>query len=168
MQIYAVFLPSGLAPPRAAEKVELVRQGFSWSAFLLPPVWALRHGLWLALALWLGWVVLSAAMASLGHLGAAGSLAVYALGALAFGLESDRFRQARLSRSGFLLHGLALGESMKEAESLYFKRRSDLNRTPASVAAARPGGDAGEDVRSRATNNGADLLGLFPSRETRN
>lgn len=168
MQIYAVFLPSGLAPPRAAEKAKLVRQGFSWSAFLLTPIWALRHGLWLALALWLGWLFLSAIIASLGHLGPGGSLALSALGALAFGLEADRFRQASLSRSGFLLHGLALGESMNEAESLYFKRRGDLNLTAASLAASRPAVDAGEDAKPRATNDGADLLGLFPPRETGN
>ncbi len=155
MQIYAVFLPSGLAPPRAAEKAQLVRQGFSWSAFLLTPVWALRHRLWLALALWLGWLFLCALAASLGRVGPEGSLALYALGALAFGLEADRVRQARLSRSGFLLHGLALGESLTEAESFYFSRRHDLVPAPPAI-------DAGGDARPRGTNEGTDLLGLFP------
>jgi hypothetical protein len=167
MQIFAVFLPSGLPPARAAEKAELVRQGFGWDAFLLTPLWALRHGLWLALSLWAAWLFLVALVASLGHLAPASSFVVYALGALAFGLEADRFRQTSLSRSGFLLQGLALGESTNEAESLYFRRRGAITPTPAAVFAASPVVSADEGARPDSMNGETDLLGLFPPQETK-
>ena len=166
MHIFAVFLPSGLSPIRAAEKAVLVRQGFSWSAFLVTPVWALRHGLWLAFALWLFGLVLIALMSLLARMQPQGALAIYGLVALAFGFEADRFRQASLSRSGFLLRGLALGESKSEAESLYFARRVDLAAAPAPNAPSNSA-PIGED-RSRFADSirAADLLGLFPPQET--
>jgi hypothetical protein len=167
MHIYAVFLPSGLSPLRAAEKAVLVRQGFSWSAFLLTPVWALRHGLWLAFALWLFGLFLIASMSVLAHMEPLGALAIYGLGALAFGLEADRFRQANLSRSGFLLRGLALGESKCEAESLYFARRADLTTAQAPVAPARSAAIGEDRARFAESNSAADLLGLFPQQETK-
>lgn len=162
MQIYAVFLPSGLAPLRAAEEAKLVRQGFDWGAFLLTPLWAVRHGLWLALALWICWMILSAVISSLGHLDPGGSFAIFELGALAFGLEADRFRQAKLARAGFLLNGLSLGNSADDAERFYFGRRNDLLQR--SMAANPP--DIG--ARSAAPSEGTNLLGLFPPPEFRN
>jgi hypothetical protein len=170
MHIYAVFLPSGLSPLRAAEEATLVRQGFDWKAFLVTPVWALRHGLWLAMALWLGWAALVASVDSITRLEPAAALALYSLGALAFGLEADRFRQARLARSGYLLQGLTLGKSAEEAEEIYFGRRGDLSDSPSQVAAARPALTALESEKSPASTLpastlGADLLGLFPPQE---
>jgi Protein of unknown function (DUF2628) len=165
MSIYAVYLPSGLSPRRTALKATLVRQGFNWNAFLMTPVWALRHGLWRALALWLGWTFIVASVVSLAPLDPAVSLALYGLGALAFGLEADRFRQARLARSGYLLQDLTLGESTEEAEALYFGRRADLCASPAPRAAAKPAVTGGDGERSPASTSGADLLGLFPPQE---
>jgi hypothetical protein len=167
MQIYAVFLPSGLSPPRAAEEAVLVRQGFDWKAFLMTPVWALWNGLWIALALWLAWVFLIASIGSLAHLEPETAFVVYLVGALAFGLEADRFRQARLSQSGYLLRGLALGGSIGEAENLYFKRRAAWPEAAAPSAPANPAISAGDRIGSPASNMGADLLGLFPPQETK-
>jgi hypothetical protein len=165
MHIYAVFLPSGLSPLRAAEEATLVRQGFDWKAFLVTPIWALRRGLWLAMGLWLGWTALVATVASLAHLDSAASLTLYGLGALAFGLEADRFRQARLARSGYLLQGLTLGGSEEEAESIYFGRRADLIDGSEQRAATKSAVPADEGEKSPASTMGADLLGLFPPQE---
>ncbi len=166
MHLYAVFLPGGLSPAQAAEKAELVRQGFNWRAFLATPLWALRRGYWLAFALWLAWTVMVAVIASFAHLEAGAATALYALGALAFGLEADRFRQARLSRSGYLLHGLTVGESLEEAESLYFQRHQD------SIQPSRQSSEispvlAEENAAWSNSAAGSDLLGLFPSQETK-
>ena len=99
-----------------------VRQGFNRSAFLVTPLWALRHGYWLALALWFAWVLVVVLLASYANLDLGAALTLYTLGAFAFGLEADRFREAHASRKGFLLRGLTLGDSLGEAESLYFGR----------------------------------------------
>ncbi len=164
MHIYAIFLPSGLSPLRAAEQAVLERQGFTLGAFLLTPVWALRHGLWLAALLWLLWVILIASTSSMAHFAPHAAFAVYFLGALAFGLEADRFRQASLSRSGFLLRGLTLGASIRDAEQLFFARRSGLMQPPSLPA--KPTVVAGDRPHPAAANIETDLLGLFPPGET--
>ncbi len=167
MQIYAVYLPSGLSPSQAAEEAVLVRQGFNWKASLLTPAWALWHGLWLALALWLVWIVLVATISAFAHLESGSAFFVYLVGALGFGLEADRFRHARLARSGYLLQGLALGGSLGEAENLYFNRRAYLSETSPAHASATPVVGAGDRLGSPASSMGVDLLGLFPPQETK-
>jgi hypothetical protein len=165
MQIYAVFLPSGLLRQPALEEAKLVRQGFDWGAFLLTPIWALRNSLWLALTLWICWMIVSGAIGALGHLNPDESLAVYELGALFFGLEADRFKAAKLSRAGFLLSGLSLGESAHDAESLYFNRiegMSDHSTPPLSSVPPVPG------TETPAPQDGTDLLGLFSPPEIHN
>jgi hypothetical protein len=161
MRIFSVFYPSGPAAS-VAEKARFIRQGFSWSAFLATPVWALSQKCWLACALWLGWALFVASAAHFGNLDGGDALALYALGALAFGLEADRLLALRLEREGYLLRGLAIGDTEAEAESLYFSRRADLP-PPASLAAV-----AGAPPRAAsASAGGADLLGLFSSRASK-
>lgn len=168
MHIYAVFLPS--APVAvAAEQAQFVRQGFGWTAFLATPLWALSRRYWLALALWFAWTIFVALASHAANLETAAAIALYALGALAFGLEADRFRQARLGQDGYLLRGLAIGDSLQDAESLFFARRPELvqlNRrteAPTKPVVTRPANPA-----SAAAKNDADLLGLFPTQESRN
>lgn len=164
MRLYAVFLPSNHAPLAAADKAELVRQGFNWGAFLLTPLWAIRRRLWLAFALWALWIIAVACAAFFGHLKANSIILIYALGALAFGLEANRFLETRLMRSGFLLQGLALGASIAEAERSYFLRRPRMGGSPTPYA--REMERAPADSSAATTEN--DLLGLFPPREAGN
>lgn len=35
--------------------IKIVKHGFSWFAFLLPPIWGIYHKVWWALALWIGY-----------------------------------------------------------------------------------------------------------------
>ena len=165
MRLYAVYLPSGLSPQRAAEEAKLVRQGFDWNAFLVTPIWALWHGLWLAIALWLGWMFFVASVVSLAHLNPTASLALYGLGALAFGLEADRFREARLAQSGYSQQGLTLGETEQEADELYFGRRDDLTGAPSRRTAAQQEIDPSNGANLAPSTLGSDLLGLFSPQE---
>jgi hypothetical protein len=164
MRIYAVYLPSGLSMEAATERAELVRQGFNWSAFLVTPVWALRHGLWLALALWFAWVLGVAAATWLANLEPVAAPALYWLGALAFGLEADRFRQARLTQKGFLMHGLTFGGSLREAEILYFHRRPTPSRSETRSA---PVARTDQPAAWTDSTGGPDLLGLFAPPESK-
>lgn len=163
MKIYTVFLPAGLAPAQAMERVKFVKQGFDWAAFLVTPFWAVRHKLWLALALWIAALAAIGLISALAHLNSAAVLLLYIVLALAFGLESDRLKQNRLFNAGFLLHGLTLGANLREAEAIYFAKRSgefsELNRASAN------GGRPGPSFKFAAGD--PDLLGLFPSRESR-
>lgn len=81
----------------------LLREGFSWAAFVFAPFWALRHGLWLAA---LGYVVLAAALIALAP-DAVRGLGLIGLHILAGyeGRDLLRWRLARLGRpeSGVVL-----------------------------------------------------------------
>jgi hypothetical protein len=164
MHIYTVFLPSSTSSAPGADEAVFVRQGFNWSAFLATPLWALRRGYWLALALWVAWIVIVALLASYANLNVGAALTLYTFGAFAFGLEADRFREAQVSRNGLLLRGLTLGESLGEAESLYFGRHLAALQPDGWNSAARsaPLSKTGRDRPDTAAE--ADLLGLFPPR----
>lgn len=161
MAIYAVYLPLGASPLRAADRAKLVRQGFNWSAFLITPFWALRHGLLRALALWMVWTLAVFAVVLLARLDLTASLALYGLGALAFGLEADLFRHNRLTYWGYDLQELTLGGSTEEAEEAYLCRRADLN----ALAAPKRPDAASRGAHWPASTHEADFLGLFSSQE---
>jgi hypothetical protein len=163
MHIYTVFLPSSTPSAPGAEEAVFVRQGFNRSAFLVTPLWALRHGYWLALALWFAWVLVVVLLASHANLDIALAFALYQFGAFAFGLEADRFHEASVARNGFFLRGLTLGDSLGEAESLYFGRHLAALLPESYDARSAPLAKSGGD-RSNMTAE-TDLLGLF-SRET--
>jgi len=155
MNLYAVFLPS--RAPLALEQAVFVRQGFSLEAFALTPFWALWRRLWLALGLWAVWAIFVALAARFVSLDLGAALALYALGALAFGFEADQFRQARLAQQGFAFDRLALGSSQDEAESLYYGARSELAAPAPQRRATWPSVAAAPAFRGE-----NDLLGLFP------
>ena len=158
MRIYTVFLHSAAG----ADEAVFVRQGFNWGAFLFTPFWALRRGYWLALALWLAWILAVALLTSYANLGAGAAVSLYAFGAFAFGLEADRFREAQAARNGFLLNGLTLGDSLDEAESLYFGRHLPIPQPYASSS----GAPLPQLLKSGGDRTATDLLGLFPPQET--
>ncbi len=113
MKIYAVHLRRhGLDPDR---DVVMVKEGFSWPAFLLSFVWALWHRLWLAAALF----VLAHAAISLGvYLLRPDSVsqAVVSLGLAAIiGYLAADIRQHKLARQGFVLAGVVVGEDVDQA-----------------------------------------------------
>ncbi len=166
MNIYSVFLPSRPSSAPEAEEAVFVRQSFNRSAFLITPLWALRRGYWLALALWLVWILVVALLTSYANLDVGAALILYALGAFAFGLEADRFREAHVMRNGFHLHGLTLGESLDDAESLYFGRYLTTPQPDSPIACAQPGSLSRFDGDRLDATAEADLLGLFPPRET--
>ncbi len=94
MTTYSIFDRQGTdgEPIAVAEK-------FSWFAALLPPLFALRHGMWVRFALYMV-VVLALSAASLWIGGAAASW-LYLLLALWIGLEAPGLRRGRLLRSGW-------------------------------------------------------------------
>ncbi|NQV56879.1 MAG: DUF2628 domain-containing protein [Rhodospirillales bacterium] len=100
MRIYTVFTPSigqGSDPITGAVAV---KEGFSWPAFLISPLWALWHRLWLAAILFagaqifLGWI--------LGRFGADQPvMATASIGlAVLIGWTANDFRRAKLRRRG--------------------------------------------------------------------
>jgi hypothetical protein len=68
----------------------------------------------------------------------------------------------KLSRDGYLLQGLTLGDNLATGESLFFARAaaSEPIAAPAPTAFAGP-------ARAVSVPGSSDLLGLFPSQETK-
>ena len=95
MTFYAIFD----AKPGQADLPVAVGDRFSWLAFWLPPVFALRHGLWLELLAFV-LVVLLLAVASL-WLGPGAAFALYGVLAASIGFAAPSLRRARLARAGW-------------------------------------------------------------------
>jgi hypothetical protein len=72
---------------------------FSWSAAILPPLYALAHGLWLVL---LFWIVLVAGLAYAGRvIGPDAAFWLYVAVAVFMGFEAPGFRRDKLLLRGY-------------------------------------------------------------------
>jgi hypothetical protein len=117
MAVYVVMEPPGGLGADAAE-VQLLRDGFSWPAFLVPPLWLLWHRLWPeALGAFLAMAALSALGEASGH-GAIGS-AMSLLVSFFVGLEGQGMRIAALFRNGWREWGAVEAGSREDAETRY-------------------------------------------------
>ena len=118
MASHVVMLPPAGSPQSRAEQAVLVRDGFSWPAFLVPPLWLLWHRLWaeaiVALLILGAFTGLGEAMGA----GAAGSLAGL-LVSLYVGLEGQAMRIAGLMRRGFRQWGVVEAANADEAYMRY-------------------------------------------------
>ena len=105
MRLYTVHLAAG---ETMAEAV-LVKEGFAWPALFLGPVWALRHGLWVWTAVWVGVAACLGGMETLWP-GAEGVLGVVELALMAlFAAEGNELRRRTLARQGLREIGVVGG-----------------------------------------------------------
>jgi hypothetical protein len=150
-------------PPLRGEQVAsdparfaFVRDGFYFWAFLLAPLWMLRHRLWLVLILYLVTLVaLQVALLAIGATATVRTIAVFLL-ALLIGLEAASLRRWTLARRGWRNVGIVVGDDVEAAERRFFDawvKRNDT-RAPSSVAVA--------PARTWVPSNGPDVVGLFP------
>jgi hypothetical protein len=165
---FTLHLPKSAVPgePGALERAEIVRDGFSWGAFLVPGVWFLWHrhlGLCvLAFAVVLGSF---AGMVALRLPGGA-VLLVQLLIHLFFGLEGASLRRLAYRLRGRLTAGVVIAADEAEAESKSFARWLEPETfgaapipvpAPAAVRVAPA-------IRQHASE---PVIGLFPDAERR-
>jgi hypothetical protein len=140
MSIYTVHEPplrAGAAAPEP-DRYVFVRDGFSFWAFLLGPLWMLRHRMWLVFVLY---VVISLVIEGFAALVGASDFVIAALGfliSLWVGLEAATLRRVTLRRRGWRDVGVISGEDREAAERRFFD--AWLHNTQAStppVAASR-------------------------------
>ncbi len=97
----------------------LIKEGFSWPAFLFGPLWALWHGMWrTAIVL----VILSGAVSGAGlvaGLAEAGDLALSAGLQVAMGLWANDWRRHVLARRDIRERGAIAARRMRDAEQRY-------------------------------------------------
>jgi hypothetical protein len=161
MSVYTVLIPPVRAKASASgpERFVFVRDGFSFWAFLLGPIWMLWHGLWLVL---LGYCVLVIALGAALHvIGAsfATSFIAGALLALLVGLEAATLRRVTLARCGWRNAGIVVGDDLESAEQRFFDRWIKENPRevlPVTAAATPP------TVVPRAPVASSHIVGLFP------
>jgi hypothetical protein len=137
-----------------------VRDGFHFWAFLLAPLWMLRHRMWLELIAWL--LLLAGITFALEGLGVAESagFAVALLLSLLVGIEASSLRRWKLSRRGFASVGVVVGDDLEDAERRFFDGWTAQNEPPARAAPPPP-------PSQFLGSSSSEIVGLFPQPETR-
>jgi hypothetical protein len=137
MLAYTVHEPPNPPADRVdrAESLVFVKDGFTWSAALLAPVWLLAHRLWWPLIAYLiasgGFELIKRATAiDQNWLG----LAVLALNLLV-GYEADTLRRWGLQRRGWRMLGAVTGKTAAECERRFYE--AWLPSQPIIMPAAR-------------------------------
>ncbi len=115
MTVYSIFeKPQGKAAKDRAPAA--VPERFSWLGMLLPPVFALWHGLWLLLVFWVA-LVMGLAYASR-LIGLEAAVCLYGLVAVFLGIEAAAFRRDGLLFRGYAWRGdiIAAGEDSAQRD----------------------------------------------------
>ena len=155
MSTYTVHVPPRENSARDLERYVFVRDGFSFWAFLLAPLWMLWHRLWLAL---IGYVVI-AVLLQIGlrliNASAAVTFTAGALLALLVGFEAATLRRMTLARRGWKNAGIVVGDDIESAERRFFDAwlRGEPRR---SASPAAPAEAIGAGVAA------SEIIGLFP------
>jgi hypothetical protein len=126
MRVWTVHVP----PPSAADADDgrhparrgpvLVREGFSWGAFLFGPFWLLLRGLWLAALLWL---VVAAAVALLAP---AATAAVLPALQFLLGCHARDLQRRALARRGYAQAHVVAERDEERALARLLAARPDL------------------------------------------
>jgi hypothetical protein len=100
----------------------LVKEGFSWPAFLFQPAWALWHGLW-ATALLVALGIAGVTLLPIGHEGQA----AVALGQAALlGYVANDLHRWALERRGFRFGAVIAGRDRESAEYRFIDRNPEI------------------------------------------
>ncbi len=164
MSIYTVYEPPlkvyESAP--APERFVFVRDGFSFWAFLLAPLWMLRHRLWLAFT---GYVIVAIGLqVALRLVGASTgvTVTVAVLLSLLVGFEAATLRRFTLSRRGWKNVGIVVGDDLESAERRFFdawvhKTWADQSSVDGAPRASSPAMGV-----AMARRPSSEVIGLFP------
>ncbi len=121
MRVYSVHVrPGSSAPDREAV---LVKEGFSWPAFFLGPIWALAHRMWLATLVFLVVEVGADVACAAARLAPWGAASVGLGVATAVGMVANDLRRRSLERRGWRGAGLVAASGRDAALRRWF----DLN-----------------------------------------
>lgn len=163
MSVYTVHEP----PLRAAElsakpeRFAFVRDGFYWWAFLLTPLWMLRHRLWLVLVIYLvGTAVLDTVL----HIVGVSDFVITVVGiliSLLAGFEASTLRRFTLRRRRWKNVGVVSGDDIEDAEQRFFGAwvRHAAQGGAASTATSAPAPPAPTPPGTPAASG---VIGLFP------
>jgi hypothetical protein len=164
MSVYTVYEPplkaheSGPDP----ERFVFVRDGFSFWAFLLAPLWMLRYRLWLA---FIGYVIVAVALlVGLRLIGASATVTAIAIALLSLlvGFEAATLRRFTLSRRGWRNVGIVVSDDLESAERRFFDAwvgKAWIDRPSGNPELRTLSPAAGVPVSRRTAS---EVVGLFP------
>jgi Protein of unknown function (DUF2628) len=154
-------------------RLTFVRDGFHFWAFLLGPLWMLRHRMWLVLIAHL--IVIGGLAFALTRLGAppGAGLVVGVLIALLIGLEASTLRRWTLARRGWHGLGVVVADDVELAERRFFdawtgalvaqEQASSVHAGAASYAApAAPAHQVPPPSPPRTNPAQPEVIGSFP------
>jgi len=167
MAVFAIYAATSPDRPSLSQQAEavVVREGFSYWAFLMPLVWCAYHRAWRPLG---ALVILSAALAFLfSDYGLNNSflmLVMDALVALFVGLAAADLRGAALHRQGFDLVNVVVADKedtalLRHLEQGFIVRKERPDMSVGDIQTAMKGFNA--DLASPTYRRSA-ILGLFP------
>lgn len=138
------------------ERFAFVRDGFSFWAFLLGPLWMLRHRMWLVL---LGYIVVAVAIqVGLQRIGvsSSGIAAASFLLAVLVGLEAGTLRRFTLGRRRWQSLGTVVGSDRETIEQRFFDTWVRGGATVAVPSSVAPSAAPHNPTRP------PEVIGLFP------
>lgn len=125
MRFYSVFADQSADDSKALEDAVFIKNGFSWPAFLVFPLWSLYHWLWLPFLAWLVVSVTASTILALvsapWHWGFLASLGI----ATFMAFEAGAFRRAQMVRKNYSEIGQVSGHSLVECETVFFSQYLD-------------------------------------------
>jgi hypothetical protein len=124
MSIYTVYEAQETAPLRSSDSRQVMRDGFSWFAALLPPVWTLANRLWMELAIWLAGIAGLWLVSIL--IGGVAVFFLYVLFSVLIGFEAAAIRGGALTRGGWRYCGEVIADGPDLAELAFLQRQSRL------------------------------------------
>jgi len=167
MPVYTVHEPLPRKDEISAdpERYVFVRDGFYFWAFLLAPLWMLWWRLWLVTLLYL--IVAFALQAGLWALGADPTLRTIAglLLGLLVGFEAGTLRRWTLTRRGWRILGVVVGDDLEMAERHFYAAWLPVDKQPSPSQPLLPPPDKMSPSRERARETlkeARDIIGLFP------
>lgn len=125
-------------PTGGDPQVVAVGNGFSWWAAIFPPLWLLRHRLWLGL---IGYLLLSMIWGIALELGdiAEPATTVLALGlSFLIGAMAADYRRWTLARRGWRFVGVLRASDAQEAEERYIRGHATAGVSSPAGASAAP------------------------------
>jgi uncharacterized protein DUF2628 len=168
MSVYTVHEPplkaDGTEPE--PERFVFVRDGFGFWAFLLGPLWMLRHRMWLA---FLGYIIVTVALqVGLRFMGASATViaVTLALLSLLIGFEAASLRRFTLWRRHWKNIGIVVGDDLEAAERRFFDAWMSGSRGGRSSAGAEQraavSSAAAASTGTRWSPRSPHVIGLFP------
>lgn len=106
--------------PGTDPDIALVREGFSWPAFLLGPFWLLWHRMWWV---FLGYVLVNIGLGALSWAFSLGDLhnSILTLAfSIVFAMHANDLRRWSLRRANYRFAGVVTGRNLRAAEQRLF------------------------------------------------